>query len=220
VPTPDGERVVYKTDVGLILIPLDGSGGGEVIAATGADDYAGSISPDGKHLLFVRIMPETSGDIYQATLDGDSDIRPILQTPHYDGAAQLSPDGRWLLYTSNESERVQVYLRPFPAPDQRWQVSTQGGSQPTWNRNGREIFYRDGDKMMSVAVSFDAEPVLEEPVLLFEQRYAFGTGITIPNYDVSADGQQFLMVKEDERQGELNLVLNWTAELERLAPAQ
>jgi hypothetical protein len=62
--------------------------------------------------------------------------------------------------------------------------------------------------------------VLEEPVLLFEQRYAFGTGITIPNYDVSADGQQFLMVKEDERQGELNLVLNWTAELERLAPAQ
>jgi serine/threonine-protein kinase len=204
----------------MVLMALDGSGNGEVIAGTGPNDYAGSISPDGKHLLFVRVTPETSGDIYQATLDGDSDIRLILQTPGYDGSAQLSPDGRWLVYTSDESGQQQVYLRPFPGPDQRWQVSTQGGTQPIWNRSGREIFYRDGDKMMAVGVSTDAEPVLEDPVQLFERRYAFGTGVTIPNYDVSADGEQFLMVREDSSAIRLNLVLNWTAELERLAPAQ
>jgi serine/threonine-protein kinase len=220
VLTPDGARVFYKAELGLRSMTLDGSGSGELIAGTGANDYAASISSDGKHLLFVRITEETSGDIYQATLDGDPDIRPILKTPAYDGSAQLSPDGRWLLYTSDEAERREVYLRPFPAPDQRWQVSTAGGTQPIWNRNGREIYYRDGNKMMAVAVSLDAEPVLEDPVLLFEERYSFGTGISIPNYDISADGQQFLMVKEDESGNQLSLVLNWTAELERLAPAQ
>jgi hypothetical protein len=111
-----------------------------------------------------------------------------------------------------------VYLSRFPELNQRWQVSTQGGTQPLWNRNGREIFYREGNKMMAVGVSTNAEPVLEDPVLLFEQRYAFGTGLSIPNYDVSADGQKFLMVREDESARHLNLVLNWTAELERLAP--
>jgi hypothetical protein len=220
VLTPDGQRVVYKTGRDeLILMTLDGSGRGETIAGTRSGDYPGSISPDGKHLLFVRLTSETSADIYQATLDGDPDIRPILQTAAYDGSALVSPDGHWLLYTSDETERTEVYLSRYPEPDQRWQVSTQGGTQPIWNRNGREIFYRDGNKMMAVGVSTDAEPVLEDPVLLFEQRYAFGTGISIPNYDVSADGERFLMVKEDQS-GNLNLVLNWTAELERLAPAR
>ena len=117
---------------------------------------------------------------------------------------------------------MEVYLRPFPAPDQRWQVSTQGGTQPMWNPNGREIFYRDGNKMMAVEVkvSKDTPPTLSEPKLLFERAYAYGAGITIPNYDVSADGQRFLMVKEEAGVGHLNVILNWTAELEHLAPAQ
>jgi serine/threonine-protein kinase len=221
VLTPDGQRVVYKSESNeLHSMTLDGSRRSEAIAGTTANDYPGSISPDGKHLLFVRITTETLGDIYQATLDGDSDIQPILQTPAYDGSAQLSPDGRWLVYTSDESGEAEVYLSRFPEMDQRWQVSTQSGTQPRWNRNGREIFYREVDKMMAVEVALDAEPVLEEPVLLFEKRYAFGTGLSLPNYDVSGDGQQFLMVKEDQSGNHLNLVLNWTAELERLAPAQ
>jgi serine/threonine protein kinase len=220
VLTPDGERLVYKTDAGLFSMDLAGSVGGQAIAGTTSDDYAGSVSPDGKYLLFVRITPETSGDIYQAALDGDSDVRPILQTPAYDGSAQLSSDGRWLVYTSNETQQMEVYLRRFPGPDQRWQVSTQGGTQPIWNRNGREIFYRDGNRMMAVGVSTEGEPVLEDPVLLFEGRYSFGTGISIPNYDVSADGQQFLMVQEDASVNQLNVVLNWSAELERLASTQ
>jgi hypothetical protein len=220
VLTPDGQRVVYKANRRLILLALDGSGSVKEIAGTEVNDYAGSITPDGKHLLFVRIRPESSGDIYQATLDGDPDIRLILQTPGYDGAAQVSPDGQWLVYSSDEAGEMEVYLRKFPGPDQRWQVSTHGGTQPIWSRDGREIFYREGEKMMAVGVSTDAEPVLEDPVLLFEQRYSFGTGITIPNYDISADGERFLMVREDSAQIRLNLILDWSEELERLAPAQ
>jgi len=222
VLTPDGERVVYKTNRGLSWLALDGSGRGEAIAGTEFNDYPGSVSSDGKLLLFVRLTPGTSGDIYGASLDGDAAIRPLLQTPAYDGSARLSPDGRWLAYSSDDSGRMEVYLRPFPAPDQRWQVSTQGGTQPVWSPDGQELFYRDGDKMMAVGVQVisDAAPVLSEPEVLFEHPYSFGAGITIPNYDVSADGQRFLMVKEDAGVRHLNLVLNWTEELERLVPTQ
>jgi Tol biopolymer transport system component len=222
VLTPDGGRVVYKTDSGLSWRALDGSGRGDTITGTATNDYPGSISSDGKLLLFVRLSPDTSGDIYEASLDGDADVRPFLQTPAYDGSAKLSPDGRWLAYSSNDSGRMEVYLRPFPAPNQRWQVSTHGGTQPVWNPNGREIFYRDGDKMMAVKVnvSADAAPALSEPELLFERPYSYGAGITIPNYDVSADGQRFLMVKEDAGVRHLNLILNWTQELEHPAPTR
>jgi hypothetical protein len=111
-----------------------------------------------------------------------------------------------------------VYLRPFPEPNQRWQVSTQGGAQPLWNPNGREIFYRSEDKTMVVSVSAGAVPTLSDPTLLFEQPYAFGAGITIPNYDISADGQRFVMVKGESNAARLNLVLNCFEELRRLVP--
>jgi hypothetical protein len=88
-----------------------------------------------------------------------------------------------------------------------------------WNPNGREIFYRSDDKMMVVSVSAGAEPTLSEPKQLFERRYAFGGGLTIPNYDVSADGQRFVMVKEESNANRLNLVLDWFDELRKLAPA-
>jgi serine/threonine-protein kinase len=219
VLTPDGARVVFRTASGLSWQALDGSGRGEAIAGTTVADYPGSISPDGTLLLFVRLSSETSGDIYQASLSGNSEVRPVLETAAYDGSAKLSPDGRWLAYTSNDSGRMEVYLRPFPEPDQRWQVSTEGGTQPLWNPNGREIFYRSGDKMMVVSVSTGRAPTLSAPTLLFETPYAFGAGVTIPNYDISADGRRFVMVKEDSNASRLNVVINWFEELKRLVPA-
>lgn len=112
---------------------------------------------------------------------------------------------------------MQVYLRPFPGPDPKEPVSTQGGTQPVWNRNGKELFYRNGNKMMVVDVSTSQRLVLSQPRQLFEQPYGFFT-ITIPNYDVSLDGQRFLMVKDESGSHRLNLVLNWLAELKRLVP--
>jgi len=111
-----------------------------------------------------------------------------------------------------------VYVRPFPGPDRRWQVSTQGGTQPLWSRNGKEIFYRVGDKMMAVDVA-TAPFSMSKPHELFERSYLPNTnGYARPNYDVSADGQRFLMVKPVEERDEptqINVVLNWTEELKR-----
>ena len=143
-----------------------------------------------------------------------------MNTAAYEGGARLSPDGRWLTYVSNESGQNEVYMRPFPGPDRRWQISTQGGTQAIWNPNGKEIFYRSANKMMVVEVSTAPEVTLSPPRLLFEQRYAFGAGVTIANYDVSRDGQRFVMVKDESSAGRLNVVLNWFSDLARIRPAQ
>jgi hypothetical protein len=95
-------------------------------------------------------------------------------------------------------------------------VSTDGGTAPMWNRNGRELFYRNGAKMLAVTVSSDPELSLSAPALVFERPYSYGTGVTVSNYDVSADGQHFLMVKEQTGGNRVHLVLNFFNELRRL----
>jgi hypothetical protein len=98
---------------------------------------------------------------------------------------------------------------PFPQSGERELVSTGGGTQAVWNPNGREIFYRIDDKMMSVDVITSPTLQLSSPRLLFEARYAYGAGITISNYDISRDGQRFIMVKPESGAGRLNVMLNW-----------
>jgi Tol biopolymer transport system component len=149
------------------------------------------------------------------TLRGEPRPRPVVSTFAYEGGAQFSPDGHWMAYASDESGQMQVYVRPFPGPDRRWPVSTQGGTQPMWDRNGKEIFYRIGNKMMVVDVSGSVNLTLSQPRQLFDQRYVF-QNISLANYDVSPDGQRFVMVKDEAGSGRLNVVLNWTEELKRL----
>jgi serine/threonine-protein kinase len=210
---------MYRSPTGLKVQDTDGSGDGEAIPGTSEFDYPGSVTADGQTLVFLRSSQETSFDIYTLPLADPSRVRPLLNTTAYEGGARLSPDGRWLSYISNESGRNEVYLRPFPGSDRRWQISTEGGTQAIWNPNGKEIFYRNGDRMMAVGLSATPEVALSAPRLLFEQQYAYGAGITIANYDVSRDGQRFLMVKDEASAGRLNVVLNWFSDLARLAPA-
>ena len=125
-----------------------------------------------------------------------------------------------MAYASDESGQMQVYVRPFPGPDKKWPVSTEGGTSPRWNQNGKELFYRNGNTMMAVDVATRPELALSSPRVLFEQRYAYGTTLTAANYDVSPDGQRFLMVKDEPGVSRLNLVLNWTEELKRLVPTK
>jgi eukaryotic-like serine/threonine-protein kinase len=166
----------------------------------------------------MRSTQETSFDIMRLSLLNPTEIRPLLQTSAYEGGGRLSPDGRWLAYISNESGQNEIYLRPFNGPDRRWTVSTQGGTQVVWNPNGREIFYRNGDKMMAVNLTTTPEVKLSAPRVLFEQRYAFGAGITMANYDVTRDGQRFIMVKDESGAARLNVILNWLSELRRVSP--
>jgi Tol biopolymer transport system component len=217
---PDGRRVVFRSLAGNQLLDFESGGRSSTIPGTSISDVPTSISPDGSTLVFIRQSTETNGDLYTLSLRGDSQPSPFVVTTGYDGGGQFSPDGRWMAYVTNESGQHEVYLRPYPGPDRKVTVSTQGGTHPRWNRNGKELFYRNGDRMMVVDVATSPTLTLSQPRILFEQRYAFGSAQTVPNYDVSPDGQRFVMVKDDSSFGRFSIVLNWFDELRRLAPAK
>ena len=135
----------------------------------------------------------------------------------------FSPDGHWLAYISDESGRQEIFVQPYPGPGGKWQISTEGGNEPAWSRNGRELFFRSGSKMMAVEVTTQPTFSAGKPKVLFEGQYlAVTPGLTGTAFDVSSDGQRFLMVKETERaapNAQINVVLNWSEELKRRVPA-
>ena len=140
----------------------------------------------------------------------------FLATSFNERSAMFSPDGRWLAYASNESGRSEVYVQAYPGPGGKWPISIEGGTEPMWSRDRRELFYRQGNKMMAVAVKTVPTFTADKPRLLFEGPYA--TSTLAPYYDVSLDGQRFLMIKAAEGPTQINVVLNWFEELKRLVP--
>jgi serine/threonine protein kinase len=218
--TPDARGVLFRTLTGIGRVDPDSGSAIQVIRNTSLYSLPTAVSPDGQTLAYIQQSPETNGDLFTLSLQGDPQPRAVVKTSGYDGGGQFSPDGRWLAYVSNESGQFDVYVRPYPAPDRRMQVSTEGGTHPRWNRNGKELFYRNGNRMMVVDVSATPDLRLSRPRVLFEQRYAFGSAQTVPNYDVSPDGERFVMVKDDSASGRINVVLNWDQELKRLVPTR
>ena len=201
----------------------DGSGVAERLTTTGYTQLPSSWSPDGKLLAFTELDPDTGGDLWVLPLEGDRKPQPFLKTPFFEGGAMFSPDGRWLAYTSNESSRYEVYVQPFPATGAKWQVSSGGGQQPVWARNGRELFYLVNNQRKLMAAEISTQPAFSasNPRELFELQRV--TGIAPPGYaiyDVSPDGQRFLIVQESEQQQAtpINVVLNWFEELKRRVP--
>jgi serine/threonine-protein kinase len=145
----------------------------------------------------------------------------FVEGPTYEAAPRFSPDGHWIAYASNESGRFEIYVRPYPGPGGKWQISTEGGTEPVWNPKGHEVFYRNGQEMM--AADYIAQPTFSagKPKVLFEGPYV-PTPRSIPDYDVSPDGQRFLMIKAPEQAQApvpINVVLNWSEELKQKAPA-
>jgi len=134
---------------------------------------------------------------------------------------RFSSDGRWLAYTSDESGRYEIYVQPYPGPGGKWQISTEGGTEPAWNPNGRELFYRSGDKMMAVDIATQPGFAAGTPRMLFEGKYE-AAPVPSADYDVSSDGQRFLMLKSSEQEQaaptQINVVLNWFEELKRRVP--
>jgi hypothetical protein len=154
---------------------------------------------------------------------------PLLYGKAEEQYPDISPDGRWIAYASNESGRSEVYVQPFPDLGSRHQISTDGGTAPAWSRDGGELFYTTTEtfggqasltRMMAVAVATAPSFAASRPRMLFEGRYG-ATGIVRP-YDVSPDGQRFLMVKQKERTpiaaSQMILVQNWLEELKARVP--
>ncbi len=214
--TSDGERVVSRRFNVPQWVAADGSGRFGLIPGGSVNDYPSAPGPDPESILSVRIRPETAGDLYLTSIGGAFEPKALLATPAYEGGPQLSPDGNWLLYQSNASGQPEIFVRSYPALDRAWQVSEGGGVQTRWSADGREIYYRSGQRMM--AASFEgrgAEPALGRPGLLFADEYDFGQGLSIANYDVTRDGR-FVMLRRTPSGGRLHVVLHWTEELKRL----
>lgn len=220
--SPDGQRVVYSSSVGgaynVFWIAADGSGAAVQLTESELRQHLTSVSPDGGVLAYREQHPETNYDIWLLPLRGEGGPRPFARTTFNEQGAVFSPDGRFLAYVSDESGRDEIYLQPFPGPGGKVPVSTEGGVAPAWSPTGRELFHLSGDSMMSVVVTTGT---VGAPKFLFEKHdIRRSTRITgVANYDVSADGERFLMVVSGNASTQLNVVLNWFDELERLVPA-
>jgi serine/threonine-protein kinase len=153
----------------------------------------------------------------------DRKVENLILSPAMELGAEVSSDGHWLTYSSNESGRSEVYVRPFPEVEGgRWQISTTGGSRPLWSRNGRELFYLDDGGAITAVPILTAESAFRagSPARLFRTKYYPGftsLGLHFRGYDVSEDGQRFLMIKDAPTQGQsarsMVVVLNWLEEL-------
>jgi eukaryotic-like serine/threonine-protein kinase len=222
--TPDNKRIVFQSNkegqLNLFWQLADGSGGPERLATSEYTQAANSWPPDGQLLAFIEVNPTTGYDIWVLRI-GDRKAQPFLRTPFNESVPQFSPDGRWMAYDSDESGRFEIYEQPYPGSGGKWQISTEGGTEPIWNPNGRELFYRSGDKVMAVEITTQPSFAAGKPRMLFERQYT-PTPATLPNYNVSPDGQRFLMLKPSESAEagptQINIVQNWFEELKQKVP--
>jgi serine/threonine-protein kinase len=222
--TPDGKRLAFSSPISgqenLYWQTADGSSAAERLTTSDFWQIPGDFAPDGSTLAFVEEPPETGYDILILDMKSRR-VTPFLKTKAYEGWPDYSPDGRWLAYASDESGRMEVWVRPFPGPGGRWQVSKEGGREPIWSKDGRQLFYREADRVWAADVRTDGGFSAGKPRLLFEKTGFFLTN-AVRNWDLYPDGRGFLMMKKEEIKPrpvtEMILVQNWFEELKRLVP--
>ena len=188
-----------------------------------------SFSPDGRSLVLMEVVPKNGYDLNLLHVEGlragQPLTQPLVSTTFNEQGGEVSPDGHWLAYFSNESGQDEVYVRPFPKVDGgRWQISTGGGTRPAWARSGRELLYLTPTALMSVSVQTTPTFSAGNPQKVFDG--VFYAAVATRTYDVSADGQRFLMIKNTASTGEtappasMVVVEHWTEELKRLLPVK
>jgi Tol biopolymer transport system component/tRNA A-37 threonylcarbamoyl transferase component Bud32 len=212
----DGEHVTFSFGsewINLGWMRADGIGDLDTLVSGRNPQFPHSWSPDGT-LAFYEITREQGRDIGVLRVPGEGSARPLIATPANERSPSFSPDGRWLAYVSDESGRDEIYVQPYPSLDTRHLVSTQGGRDPAWSRDGRELFFRNGDFMMVSEIPNAPSFSAGTPQVLFRGSFDAEPGTSGSHtYGVSPDGR-FLMV-QSEPLTELRVVLNWLAELEQ-----
>ncbi len=254
---PDGRNLCYRSwkagTMTMWSMPSDESREGQRLTTVGARQSAVSVSADGRYLAFNQMadMPDgpaakkggdsmapdasipmtTGSDIWILPLQGPDRAPRAFKKSIFDEASpRFSPDGKWVAYCSNQLGQAQVYVEAWPGPGMKEQITSEGGTDPIFSRDGRELFYRHGNRMMVVPVSTAGEFKAGRPTLLWEGEYSHGMssscgppGVSSANYDVSANGQRFLMVKDEAHARfatNIVVILNWAQELRRLDLAQ
>jgi Tol biopolymer transport system component len=195
-------RAIYR-------IAADGSSAPQVLHTTGLNSHVTSVA--GEYAAVVVNSPATGADLWLLSLRHPEVMRPFKNTAAAERQGSLSPDGHWMAYVSNESGRPEIYVEPVPGPGGRRQISSDGGEEPRWVRNGREITYRNGSKMMSVPVQSQPAFQTGRPIELFDSKFDRGFGVA--GYDVTPDGQTFLMTRsQNPAPTEIRVVIGWPAE--------
>ncbi len=223
--SPDGTRIVFSSarrgGWQLYQKLSNGAGADELLLETGANTspLPGDWSRDGQFVIYQRSELKTGQDLWILAMTGEKKTFPFVRTKSDEVNGQFSPDGRWVAYASNESRKWQVYVTSFPGAVGKWQISTAGGSQPRWRRDGKELFYLASDnKLMAVQVKLGStfEAGVATPLFQARPREAISS-TDLYSYDVSLDGQRFLINTEVEqtKTPPISVILNWTADLKR-----
>jgi Tol biopolymer transport system component len=217
--SPDGKHIVFGTWIargingGVYIKPSDGSSPERLLYEGQA--WPNAWSRDGRYILMRNVGSDGLPQLWAMPMQGNRKPFPVVQAPSFHiGWGDFSPDGKWVTYDSDESGKPQVYVSPFPGPGGRWQVSTDGGTQPLWR--GKEIFFLNGGKVWAADVEEQGPGVrLGTAHVLFSPPYQGNPGHW---WDVSRDGKRFVInvsTQPQESNEPLNLVVNWTAELKK-----
>ena len=222
--SPDGERIVWTSSrsgvYDLYWKAASGAGKDELLLRSATSKTVDDWSLDGKFIIYEDADPKTKQDVWVLPMSGERKPMPYLQTEFNEVHARFSPDGRWVAYVSDESGQPEVYVQSFPATGGKWQISSGGGDQPLWRRDGKELFYvATGGKLMAAEINPRASAFhAGVPKPLFEIHYSPGAITGLRNTVlVTADGQRFLVNAslEDSASFPITVVLNWTSLVKR-----
>jgi Tol biopolymer transport system component len=235
--TPDGQRIVYTSQekrgtYNLWWIRADGDGDAQRLAESKSPQLVGSWRPDGKVLAFSQLNPSTNSDVMTLPIEGDDkagwkpgEPKPFVNSGFGELAPAFSPDGRWLAYASNESASYEVYVRQFPGPGGKWQISTGGGLYPKWSRNGKELFYGTADnKIMVVTYTASGDSFHSDKPQLWSPGQFTDRGFGFYNFDLHPDGKRFAVLKvpgteQTPAANKVTFIFNFFDELRRRVPA-
>jgi serine/threonine-protein kinase len=221
----DGRRVLFDrpttATAGLLWEPADGSALSEQLhpqlAPGVGTPFNPALSPDQTTIAFVALAGSQRSNIYYFKPGVDEVARPWVATPFDDFSPRFSPDGKWIVYVSDDSGNYEVYVRPFPGPGPRTQVSAGGGTEPTWSRDGRHLYYRNVLRLIEIDVT------LGPAISLGARRQAFSltngsqesARRTGPSYDLSPDGRRIVFAQPTGSEAKLVVVVNWFTEVRR-----
>jgi eukaryotic-like serine/threonine-protein kinase len=218
--SPDGSQVAFACGgTGLCRKQANGTGVEEKLLAATNSGLPGDWSPDGKLLIFTASGSDSAFDLFALPVSGERKPYSVLHTKANEQNARFSPDGKWIAYESDENGTTQVYVQPFPPGSGnggKWQVSVDGGLGATWRRDGKELFYLSGTKLMAVEITTSAGSFhAGVPKILFDTHLSYAFSWT--NYAPSADGRRFLIAAavNDDKTQPLTVVLNWQAGLKK-----
>jgi serine/threonine-protein kinase len=229
--TPDSAQIAYRAEGGIFVRPADGTGTRErLLQGSGVDAVPWAWTSDGELIFGENTADATSIDTL--AIKGERNRRPLLTANFESGRrvrvsrAALSPDGHWLAYESDDSGNPEVYVRPYPNVDaKKWQISAGGGEAPKWARNGHTLFFLGSKALMAVRVESAPSFAFQTPEPVLDRgKYLFSTPAAL-QYDVSSDGQRFLVAKpvaETDEGESLRVVVveNWYEDLKRLVPTR